>query len=173
MLFTGRVDAQPAGALSDTLDIFFQGNSVFHGEAREVVPFEAIIESSLLPIPGSLPTSTIAMTEPDDPTRISDLLTLESFTFVNTYRFKITMVSDVEAPLASISGIVATLPETGGPQDITDLFTGGPALRSIGYQIMARSDVDQPVIPEPASIALVGLGLAGASKVIRRRRQVA
>ena len=73
------------------------------------------------------------------------------------------IVSDPSNNPASPTGLVPTLTETGGWQDISSYFTGFAP-----ETLFAFSDVE--TTPEPTTLALLGTGLLGLAMMRRRKR---
>jgi hypothetical protein len=148
----------PAGA-SDGLAVFSGGtpNTQFipepvGGETVQERIIGLIIPSDVLP-----PfTGAVNLTDPVTGA-ISDMISTEPFPEGGTV---LDFVSDPFITPGSPTGVVQTLVETGGWQDISSYFNL-PA-----ETLFAFSDVETP---EPTTLALLGSGLIGLVMIRRRR----
>lgn len=156
-LFVGS--AASAATFADYVNVLVPGHTA--------VTFTAFNDSSpeffigLTAVPTAFVPGTVILTEPDTGA-LSDTLSLllDANGGVDIFFFSDPSI----APPADIGTILATIPETGGVQDVSSFF-GGNVLVQVG------SDLN--IVPEPATwtMMLIGIGMAGG--VMRTRRRLA
>jgi hypothetical protein len=110
-------------------------------------------------------TFLVALTEPGTG-EDSDVLDLQHAAGSTSYSFLFLSPAEGGPGLGLGPGVPRT-PETGELQDVSAFLP--TALFDFGFRVSVQPDVEQ--VPEPASIALVGLGIAELGALLRRRRQ--
>src|SRR5262249_15728692 len=155
----------PAGT-SDRMVITLNAVSIFDQTAAETAGLLEPINASNITGPASdigPETFLVALTEPAGGD--SDALDLQHAAGTTLYSF--ILISDSEGgPGLGLGPGVPRIPETGELQDVTGFLP--TALRDFGFSVSIQSDVEP--VPEPASIALVGFGVAGLGTWLRSRR---
>jgi PEP-CTERM motif len=151
---------------SDRMVIKLNGNTIFDQPATEGGGLESIIATFDGPGSDIQPdTFLVALTEPGTG-EDSDVLELQHV--AGTTAYTLIFLSPAEGgPGLGLNPSVPRIPETGELQDVSAFLP--TALTAFGFSVSIQSGVEQ--VPEPASIALVGLGIAGLGALLRRRRQ--
>ena len=152
--------------VSDRMVITFEGITVFDGSVAETGGLEQIVATLTGPLSDIPPESfLVALTEPGTG-QDSDVLDLQHQAGSTTYVF--IFISDSEGgPGLGVPPGTPRILETGELQDVTAFLPA--ALQNFGFGVSVQSDVEP--VSQPASIALVALGIAGLGALLRRRRQ--
>jgi hypothetical protein len=150
-LAVGEKKALRGAIISD--DVFVAGAPVVvMPEAPGVIQFAP----AFFPAPG-IPNSAVLLFEDAAMTIVSDQI------YVQNQQFYFASDPDLQNLAALGIPVVGGIVEDGTPQDVSAFFGGA-------IPIAVLSDVES--VPEPATIALLSMGMAGMAGYVWRRRRI-
>lgn len=149
-----------AAVFADYLKVHVPGGPDVTFISSDETSLESFVGTIAMPKNGFIP-GTVILTEPGSGA-YSDALSLlpNSAGGIDIFFFS----DPATAPAGEIGTILGAITETGKVQNVSDFFGFDH-----GATVRVGSDIDLPPLPEPATWALMLIGVAGLGSTLRRR----